>query len=133
MKHSYMVPALVLALVFAMAVTAPAGVIRGEGVNNPGLTGGGEGDDGDHPWGGDQITDGGGIAAKQTYRLAIVTGYPAIDIFVNSLLIGATIETAVSQPKSTVQTAAQSGGAGSGYRPEKASFSARNRLLREAR
>ena len=133
MKHLYMVLAIVLALVFAMAVTTPAGVLPGEDLDDPGLTGGGGVEDGDHPWGGDQTSGGGSTTVTQTYRLSLFSGYPAIDFLVNSMLITLTSEVATSPKKTNLQSGAQSRESSSAYRSERLATTTRFRPNREAR
>ena len=62
------------------------------------IDGTGEGDDGDHPWGGDRVTgSGGGSFTTRTVRTTALTGNTAIDLFIFNVL------DAVSYPKPTNQ------------------------------
>jgi|GEM_PF-3422734 len=88
MKQVYTALVLALVLVFALGSTASAGITRGEYYDNPSVSGGGD-EDGDHPWGGDRIGDGGsGIIDVRVISTSAVTGYPAVDLFINYLLGG---------------------------------------------
>jgi hypothetical protein len=88
MKQVYTALVLALVLVFALGSTASAGIAPGENYDHPLVSGGG-GDDGDHPWGGDRIGDGGtGITDVRVISTSVATGYPVVDLFINYLLGG---------------------------------------------
>jgi len=88
MKKVYTALVLALVLVFAVGSTASAGITRGEYYDNPLVSGGGD-EDGDHPWGGDRIGDGGtGITDVKVVSTSAITGYPAVDLFINYLMGG---------------------------------------------
>lgn len=85
MKQALAVLAMMLVLVFALADTSTAGVLRGENYDNPGNDGGGDGENGNHPWGGDRIIGGGGTEDK-TVRSLAVTGNVALDLILARFL-----------------------------------------------
>ncbi len=94
MKHACTVLALGLVLVFALASTVPAGIIRGEDYDNPGNGpgGGGGGEDDDHPWGGDKIIGGGGDGDsdgvyEKRVRTSSLTGYFLIDLILQKFAV----------------------------------------------
>jgi len=107
MRYFHMVPALVLVLVFAFAASTSAGILRGEDFGDPGSIGGGGEEDGDHPWGGDQVSGSGGTVTTQTYRLTAYSGYPALDILISEFLSYITGAVSTTQQKSSVQSAVQ--------------------------
>ncbi len=82
MKHVYSVLVLILVLVVASAMPLNAGIMRGEGLDQPG-TGGGTVVDGDHPWGDDEVIGGGGT---KTFRVTVLTGIPIIDVLIATLI-----------------------------------------------
>jgi len=87
MKRTFALLVMVLALLFALASAVPA-VITPFGGDPFGPVGGGnEGDDGDHPWGGDRVIGGGdGSTPVRTARTSVLTGYLTIDVLVAKVL-----------------------------------------------
>lgn len=132
MKYFNMVPALVLVLVFALAVSASAGILRGEDLNNPGSIGGGGEEDGDHPWGGDQST-GGGTVSSRPYRLTALSGYPALDLLISEFLNYFSASRNSTQQNTGVQSTVQSSDALVTNRPSAATVSSRFRSHKEAK
>lgn len=82
MKQLYTVLALALVLAVAFWAPAQAGVLPGGDLDNPGYGNGGVVDDGDHPWGGDEVIGGGG---DKNYRISIFTGIPVVDAVISAL------------------------------------------------
>ena len=60
---------------------AQAGILPGEDLSQPGV-GDGNGDDSDHPWGGDNAIGGPGTVPK-TYKASVLTGFFPVDVLVN--------------------------------------------------
>jgi len=79
---------LAMALVFLFAAVGPVSAVKTP-LYFPGDPGNGlgEGEDGDHPWGGDRVIgDGVGSTSTRIVRTSALTGYPAVDIFINNVL-----------------------------------------------
>lgn len=79
---------LAVALLFLIAAVSPVSAVitPRDFPDGPG-DGSGNGDDGDHPWGGDRVIGGGGSTNPRDVRTSALTGYLPIDIFISSVII----------------------------------------------
>jgi len=84
MKRTIVLLAVALLFLFAAVSPVSAEITPRDFPSDPdgGL---GEGDDGDHPWGGDRVIGGGGSTNPRDVRVSALTGYVAVDIFIISL------------------------------------------------
>jgi len=78
---------LAVALVFLVAAVSPVSAVitPWDFPNDPG-DGSGNGDNGDHPWGGDRFIGGGGSPTARVVSTSALTGYLPVDLFINSVL-----------------------------------------------
>ena len=78
---------LAVALVFLFAAVSPVSAVitPRDFPSDPG-DGSGEGDDGEHPWGGDRVIGGGGSPSVRDVRTSALTGYLPVDILINGVL-----------------------------------------------
>lgn len=85
MKRTIALLAMALVMLLVLASAVPA-VIRplAEPIGPTGGTG--EGEDGDHPWGGDRVIGSSGSPSTRVVLTTAVTGYPTVDLFVIGVL-----------------------------------------------
>jgi len=85
MKRTFTLLVMTLALVFLLAGVVPAVLTPPIGPYDP-VDGTGEGEDGDHPWGGDRVIGTGGSTTTRTVYATALTGNTAIDLFIFNVL-----------------------------------------------
>jgi hypothetical protein len=86
MKRTFALLVMALALLFMLVSAVPAVVTPLGGPHDP-VGGSNDGEDGDHPWGGDRVILGSsGSPSTRIVRTSILTGYPAVDIFIYNVL-----------------------------------------------
>jgi hypothetical protein len=87
MKRTIALLAMALVMLLVLASTVPAvHTPRGGDPIGP-VDDGSEGEDGDHPWGGDRVIgDGdGGSSSVRTARTSVLTGYLIIDVLITDV------------------------------------------------